>query len=399
MIQIQPIIDASFVCPECNTSLLPDRLLWQGIHVCACSKCLNCGATIIDDFPVGHALFSRFSVNLQKEVLYGGALSRDWFGVPFLKSLIYPKYDVEISFKVEKFNCADNIVILNCIDYLYGHALLKLFNAEQYLTNRSVGLVIILPTFLRWLAPIGTAEIWTIDLPLKNSRNYYPSIDRRIKKECERFRDVYLSKGHPHPKDVDITKYVKIPKHNFLNKEFRITFVWREDRPWMTGGDSLKILEKLNKIWLLTYWQNMKVRLLFKKLRKRIPDATYTVAGLGKASRFPGWIDDQRTDRFTNKIEQDLCQVYSESRMVIGVHGSNMLLPSALAGMTIDLMPVNRWGNFAQDIVFEKQDIRVSAFRYRFVPMNMKRKTIVAIIQKMINGYDYFKKQMINISD
>jgi len=47
------------------------------------------------------------------------------------------------------------------------------------------------------------------------------------------------------------------------------------------------------------------------------------------------------------------------------VHGSNMLLPSAHAGMTIDLMPDDRWGNFAQDISYQEDDVRMGSYRYR----------------------------------
>ncbi len=53
--------------------------------------------------------------------------------------------------------------------------------------------------------------------------------------------------------------------------------------------------------------------------------------------------------------------------LVIGVHGSNMLLPTAHAGSLVELIGPERWGNFTQDVLFrEAGDCRETFFRYRF---------------------------------
>ena len=88
------------------------------------------------------------------------------------------------------------------------------------------------------------------------------------------------------------------------------------------------------------------------------------------------------------------CQVYAESRLVIGVHGSNMLLPSGHAGMTLDLMPDDRWGNFGQDISDQEEDVRLSSFRYRFLPISSDIPVIARWAAAQIAGYDFFRKQM-----
>lgn len=44
----------------------------------------------------------------------------------------------------------------------------------------------------------------------------------------------------------------------------------------------------------------------------------------------------------------------------MGVHGSNMLLPSAHARATLVLMPRKRWGNFIQDILFQEPNPRLA---------------------------------------
>jgi hypothetical protein len=117
-------------------------------------------------------------------------------------------------------------------------------------------------------------------------------------------------------------------------------------------------------LWL----QNWRVRRLLAKIRLELPSAKFAVAGMGKKTRFPAWIEDLRVDKFDEQTEREMCRIYASSRLVIGIHGSNMLLPSAHAGMTIDIMPTDRWGNFAQDILYQESDPRIAAFRYRYVP-------------------------------
>ncbi|MEJ0032581.1 MAG: hypothetical protein WDO15_20475 [Bacteroidota bacterium] len=51
------------------------------------------------------------------------------------------------------------VVVLNTLDFLYGHVLLKLYNYQYYL-RKDVGLVVIIPRAFEWLAPAEASEIW-----------------------------------------------------------------------------------------------------------------------------------------------------------------------------------------------------------------------------------------------
>ncbi len=125
-----------------------------------------------------------------------------------------------------------------------------------------------------------------------------------------------------------------------------------------------------------------------------MPEATFTVAGLGASGRFPSWIEDHRTRRYDNELEKCLCEIYSESRLVIGVHGSNMLLPSGLGGLTIDLMPDDRWGNYAQDVLYHETDSRVAAFRYRFIPAGVSLRSLAKIALSQVRDFESFLRHM-----
>ena len=399
MIQIHPYIEQKFTCPICEQEIKANKIIWQGIHAGVESECKNCQRTFYQDLKVGHSLYTPCSVNLHNFELFGPGSSEDWYGIPLQKSLKNPN-DSHIEFKKEIYANHDRIIILNCIDYLYGHSLLKLLNAERHLKdNPEYGLVVIVPKFLEWMLPKGIAEKWVFDIPLKEGQEFFIDFNNVIQKEMKRFSEIHVSKAFSHPKDFDITNFTGIEKHDFQKDDFRITFIWREDRCWMNSSLFQKAVNKLNvailKNILLT-WQKRKMIKVFTELRKGFPDARFTVAGFGNHKKFPKWIDNQIVYNFSTDTEKRLCQIYSESRVVLGVHGSNMLLPSAHAGMTVDLMPDDRWGNFAQEILYQESDIRMGSYRYRYVPINQKPNHLHKIVAHMILDREHFIENMIN---
>lgn len=404
MIQIKPVIQLLSNCPYCQTSLRPVDVLWQGIHVCAESECDNCGAEIIEDLPTGQALASPYQVDLKRGAIYGSKGALGWFGKPLLESLEQAQVESKPGFEVKRFSQFRHVIILNCLDYLYGHAVLKLLNVDHHLKSRpDLGLILIIPRFLRWMTPVDIAEVWTVDIPLTKAKNFYPYLNELIQKECSRFDSIYLSPAHSHPREFDIARLTGVQPHNFAARAFRITFVWREesaDRLWLDWSKYRALCKLFHKFKLerfLLRWQNYKIKSLFSHLRTKFPEASFTLAGAGKSTRFPDWIDDQRTVKFSPEIERHLCQVYAESRLVIGVHGSNMLLPSAHAGLVMDLMPADRWGNFAQDLLYDqsanlREDNRITAFKYRYIPVESRPKTLTKIIISMINDFEAISK-------
>ncbi len=392
MIEIFPKIDHSPPCPRCGNPLQPGRILWQGIHVCSESTCGNCGSRIVSDLPVGHAIYYPFSVDATRQVLYGGDLARTWLGKPLLDSLKNPD-STEIDVRVEKRASSREIVLLNCIDFLYGHALLKLWNLEELLQN-SAKIVVIVQDFLTWMVPQGVAEVWSVKLPLSKAQRFYPKLAEQLETECKRFEKIYLHPAPTHPKIRNIALFTGTRPHDPQNGKFRITFVWREDRIW-TGAPQLSRLGKKLRLSAGISRQTQKVVSLFSRLRRKFPGATFTVAGVGERKPpLPSWIDDQRVNSLTQEIERKLCLLYSESRLVTGVHGSHMLLPSAHAGMTVDLMPRDRWGNFGQDIAYLKPDNRVSSYSYRFLPIGTPISELAESIFAQIDGYEQFSRVM-----
>jgi len=246
------------------------------------------------------------------------------------------------------------------------------------------------------MVPDGVAEIWTVDLSLHAMRRFYPDLDQKIQHECKRFSEIKLSPAYSHPSDFDITHFTRVPRHDFSKEDVRITFIWRNDRLWFPTTLMYRVFRRLGITAIFRWWQKQKVIRLFKMLKVILPDVRCTVAGVCKDGTFPYWIDDQRLDPpLTEAQELVLCEVYAESRVVVGVHGSNMLLPSAHAGMTVGLMPTGRWGNVIQDILYHENDSRFAAFLYRYLPLDVRLDILVEIIIQQILDYHGFFNRML----
>ncbi len=389
MIEIKPNLEHRSHCPYSDKVLKPVKVLWQGTHVCVVSESPD-GGEIIEELRIGHAAKTPYQIDLAKKAIFSGdKYAEELLAKPLLNSLQNPQTE-QLEISQEIFKSYQRVIILNCVDYLYGHSLLKLLNAQRHLeSNPDLGLIVIVQKFLRWMVPDGVAEVWTVPISLKNGQDYYPSFAEFVEKQSQRFEEIYLSEAYSHPSRFDITKFTRVPKHSFDDREkIQITFIWREDR-LLVNSFLFRVLRKLKLLQIALAIQNWKVQQLFDKIRSKLPEAKFVVAGLGTKTKFPKWIEDCRVERFNQKTEKETCQIYSESRLVIGLHGSNMLLPSGLAGMTLDLIE-NRWGNFAQDLLYQETNPRLASFRYRYLPSQVSPDILANIAAQMIETQSDF---------
>lgn len=395
MIEIKPTLRYQEGCPYCQKPLTPTNTLWHGLHICVESTCSGCEAELVEQLKTGHTIVGGCQFDLNTSQVFGDEWVKAWFGETLLHALKNPE-DKPVEVVKEVLQPHQRVIILNCIDYLYGHSVLKLLNAQRHLEqHKDYGLIVIVPKFLRWMVPKDVAEIWTVNIPLKQGQKYFPQFNQFMQKELERFEEVQVSEAYSHPSRFDIAQFTGVSKHDFAQQQFNITFIWREDRPWCSHW-LYRVLKKLNFLDLALVLQNWKIRKLMSQLKAKVPDANFVIAGLGRKTQFSGWIEDFRVDVFDQNTERQLCKIYSDSRLIIGVHGSNMLLPSGHAGMTIDLMPDDRWGNFAQDILYQETDPRLASYRYRYLPAQTKTRKLAEIAAAMLLGFDQFRQSMVS---
>lgn len=394
---IVPKIIFNICCPKCQTTILKHfGIIWQGIHICTDSLCPSCEQEYLCDLPAGQGLVTPYVLNKKT----GDIVNNDpdnWFTTS-LKQIIKSPKDESISLKVEKFKEYKKVVVLNTLDFIYGHCIARLFNAGEYLESGSdYGLIVIIQPALRWLVPEGVAEIWTVSLPLNEAMNYFSQLNLTINNEISRFNEASLSSAYIYPNGLNITRFTRIPVHDFKAKQFRITYIWREDarRLWHKRTLLTRGMKKMSMVSLIQFWQFIKVVYLFRQMKKKIPDAKYSVVGLGKLGKFPSWIADHRIKAFNESTESKLCDIYSQSRIIIGVVGSHMILPSAHAGMVIDLMPQKWWGALSQDLIYQENDVRIAVFQKRILPIEVSIKELVDICEHMLSFRKGYLKRMI----
>ncbi|MEO8734411.1 MAG: hypothetical protein ABI373_08775 [Flavobacteriales bacterium] len=92
-------------------------------------------------------------------------------------------------------------------------------------------------------------------------------------------------------------------------------------------------------------------------------------------------------------IERTWCEAYARSQVVVGVHGSNMLLPTSLAVGCVEILPYDRYGNMVQDLVVRHAD-RMQLFLYRFVDEFASPKAVARNVFTIFRDFDHFKRGM-----
>jgi len=88
-------------------------------------------------------------------------------------------------------------------------------------------------------------------------------------------------------------------------------------------------------------------------------------------------------------IERSWCETYAKSQVVIGVHGSNMLLPTAHAAGCVEILPDDRFGNIVQDISVRYSD-RMQLFLYRFVDEFASPRTVSNNVISMFKDFEVY---------
>ena len=402
MIQIKPIVNTNITCASCKKGNLESKgIIYQGVHVFYDAVCEHCNEEIIATVPIRQAILQPFQLKKVNAAILQGE-NVDWIIRPAINTLRNP-ITTPIQLNIEKrTEGKKKAIIVNTLDNCYGHSLLHYLNLQNIIEKKGeYAVIIIIQPFLKWLLPIdGVDEVWTANVSFAQMKDYYKDLNDQINQQSERFQEIQLSHAHLNPTDIDISKYSKIPVFDFENPPIkpRLTFVWREDvnrywvkSYWIYGG-----LRKLGIAKLLFPLHYLRILILLYRLHFKFKDKyQISLAGLGKMGWFPNFVKDERVEKFNKETEIRTTEIYAESELIIGVHGSSMILPSAHAGMTISIMPLKRWGNFAEDILFVENDVRLASFQRRTIPMNTSILETSDICANMLLNRSYFIKKFI----
>lgn len=406
MIALKPVPYNLFDCPECGAAQpLVNEVRFESIQVWAACTCKQCALEFYHTLPVGHTVAYSLAIGKGNDKVYQHHRNPSWLSNALLKSHIhYQTKEIGIQKVVHK-TCR-NVVILNTLDSLYGHVLLKLYNAFYHLDHqKELGLVLIIPKMFEWLVPKGCAEVWVVDLKLNEFVFGYESIQKFVAEESLRFSEIYLSNAYSHPDFTSIsaerlTGVVPFDLANFTRQPPTVTFVLREDRWWLSSVLDYwfyRVSRKLNILkWTslrLSRKQNRLVKQTISEIKRHLPETVFHIVGLGNTGRFVGYATDERKWEITESVEKSWCETYAKSQVVVGVHGSNMLLPTALAAGCVEILPDDRYGNMVQDISV-RYNSRLQLFFYRFADQYASPASVAKKVVSMLKDYEGYHANM-----
>ncbi|MDX1629162.1 MAG: hypothetical protein R3345_10720 [Fulvivirga sp.] len=346
-------------------------------------------STSIEPLPDGHLYSSRLIFDLQGKIKQSDKQSR-WVERR-VQRYIFGKPVSGANFSVEVNVETDSVIIINTLDYCFGHSLDKLFNLQRYLANYpEMGIIVIVHPGWKHLIPVGVAEIWTVDCHFSDLDHQLEGFDAFIKAQLPKYKRVFWGQTRMNLNldTIEIERFSNVKpraKEDIFKKSARITFVLREDRFWLRSSfsnfmykASTKLnLKKICKPYFL-FSQKHNVKSLIRKLRRVDPGCKFTLAGLGRSGNFEKSIKDLRCN-YETYIDQgfERSRLYADSDMVIGVHGSHMMIPSGLAGSFINLTPSFKIETFGQDFIPKYKTTQHQIFFGRFLPISTPIKDIV----------------------
>lgn len=396
-------------CPACGSSdVVHKGIVFPGIHVMADRECRSCGAAYLQDLPVGFAVDYPMAIDKRAKRLYEAAPHLEWIHGPLLRGYLAPSGE-EIHVERKVYTSHKRVIVLNTLDFLYGHVLLKLYNAAHYLDRYpDRGLVVVVPRMFEWLVPKGVAEAWVVDLRLGRMHGWYRSIDAFVRKTLSDYDEVVLARGYAHPEfaGIDIERFTGVasfPLAEFDRRPLHVTFIAREDRLWYATRFGKFMHRALNKLGFrkpATRWyvgcQDRMIKRSMRSIRLALPDASFAVVGLALPGGYGTLASDLRSRAMTDQKELEWVRAYAASQIVVGVHGSNMLLPTAHAGGCVEILPHDRSGNIVQDISVRWHD-RMQLFLYRFVDEFASPKAVARHVTAMYTEFgNYHRNNRIN---
>src|SRR6185436_14354173 len=128
MIRIKPEPENQFFCPKCSQEAEVKEIVMQSIFILANCCCEKCVFEFYQTLPVGHTITNTLTIGKKDANLYPSDTPSTWLTEALLKAVTCIS-DEKVQIKKIVYKKHDCVVVLNTLDYLYGHALLKLYNS------------------------------------------------------------------------------------------------------------------------------------------------------------------------------------------------------------------------------------------------------------------------------
>ncbi|MDF3073371.1 MAG: hypothetical protein K0S54_1038 [Alphaproteobacteria bacterium] len=374
MIDLLPLPEDRFACP-CGAELAVQGFTLPGMFVFALTLCPACRRRFLSRLHVDFASTIEFHCDIDSGEVHSTAPG--WYHNQLLTALGSRDRKPPPIDRQTRRPLGPDVIIVNALDVIYGHCLHKLFSCSAVKDIAGVSVLAIVPDFLEWLVPGSIDEVWVVR---EQERAHFCRWNAQVALDVAqlaagRSRLRYLDLAWN--QTVRIQDYSSVAPRNAGIGPARVTVSWREDRCWTLRGRSLPKEEALaEQLRLYT--------LLLETLRQHIPDLRAHVVGYGSYGEFPSWTQDLRLEQHDPAVERAWAKVLGKSHLCIGVHGSNMIIPTAHAARTIEIVPPDKWLTVAVTWEFLNTMKASDAMtRYRLLPDSASLSDIawVALVQ------------------
>ena len=354
LIELHPELQNVYTCPVCERRLVLHGFAVTGVRNVVEGTCLDCKREFFVDAPTDQAIYTPITVDKRTREVFDPTDSV-WFSRMLVNSLrdrVTPPPPME----KRCFREVDELILINCLDYCYGHSLEKLSNVLFYLDHCAhLGIWVLVPKQLAHLVPPGVAEVWEVDLPWRQFMRWHTQLEVHVRQHMQSKRRTYLGVTYPqpNPRSYDLVRLLgPEPAAPVVVGSPVVVVAYREDRTW--GGTVRRQRRRLVR--------------LYEALSAVYPNFAFVLAGFGRKAHFGDGLLDRRTDTFDPDLEREWIALCRQADCVIGVHGSNMHIPSRLARNTIELLPVDRLPNVLQDLQVSADEAPLDVlFHYRLL--------------------------------
>jgi hypothetical protein len=308
---------------------------------------------------------------------------RNWFNESLLE-----KIDLSRLLPSDKISRIDfskkrhkKCIVLNLLDYCYGHSLVKLLNVESFYNEYKDTHDLFLISFpdIEDYVPKDRFNGCLLNVTFGEIKKIY-SLQAIIDKVREQYEEVdfgvldaYLRIKDKESK-ASFYDFYGSKENNYKDKKL-VTFHYRADngRAW---GEKR---QKHNVTTLLT-----EMREYFSN------DVVFSVIGDKDKNTFPDWVLDKRIERYPNPIVHEYSQIIASSVIMISVTGSNLVLPSLLSkGMIVHFVKEPLMRLTGTDVVNYRGYVNETTYEHVYIFEKGTRSTHpTELAQRLIRMYE-----------
>ena len=287
----------------------------------------------------GHSRHFPLKYSLDSKKILVGELN--FFNSVFYKNFSLTNFINPEKCEVQKSSRKKVVIILNCLDNCFGHALLKLFYALTLTRSKidEFDILLIVPSGLRHFVKTKPGlNVLSINYSFSQLEKMYilnPEIDKIV----SGYEGVFVGETETYG---IFDKDLLLDFFNFFGEvapsalKNKIIFYYRADyyRMWNGKGQMKNIIQLF--VFLKQFFNN---------------SIEFCVVGDLDTKKFPSWIRDERISSFSTASDFYYNDLFASSLICIGLTGSHMLFPSMFSECTVHLHPSHKYKNMAEDIV------------------------------------------------